>query len=248
MDYLTKTNEYYSKWIGKDNILNNNFKGVKFIYSSERNKIQHGYGKQLDLYIFSQSDKIIVSYGNKLIDEIKEVQKYFESIMPIDRVLIIIKQLFGDCFNHDIKYVFNQIPNQKLNSRPLIDEEYLQYLEFFIKNNPNCENTDWIKEYFIKMVNEHLCYGLFVNNTLISCSDAPDMPYMQECVQEIGINTLEEYIGNGYATDVCITCAKEIIKNEKCPLWSTSADNIASQKLAEKVGFIKFADAITVTV
>ena len=31
----------------------------------------------------------------------------------------------------------------------------------------------------------------------------------------------------------------------KVPRWSISADNIASQRLAEKIGFIKLADVIT---
>ena len=41
--------------------------------------------------------------------------------------------------------------------------------------------------------------------------------------------------------------AKKIIKNGKSPQWSTTIDNIASQKLAEKVGSVKLADVITAT-
>ena len=123
----------------------------------------------------------------------------------------------------------------------------MQYHDFFIKNNPECKNTEWLIEYFNEMVSKHLCCGIFVDGILVSCSDAPSIPYMQNDVEEIGINTLNEYKGKGYATDVCITCANEIVKNGKCPLWSTTINNIASQKLAEKVGFRKLADVISIS-
>lgn len=135
----------------------------------------------------------------------------------------------------------------ELKSRPLIACEYSKYLEFYQKIHPNCKKFDWLQDYFTEMVNENLCCGLFDNDYLVCCSDAPSMPYMQDLVQEIGINTLDGFKGKGYATDVCFACEREILKNGKSPLWSTTMDNIASQKLAEKVGFDKFADILTVT-
>ncbi len=71
---------------------------------------------------------------------------------------------------------------------------------------------------------------------------------MPDEVQEIGINTLSDYRGKGYATVLCQSCANEIIKNGKVPQWSTAIDNVVSQKLAERVGFVKLADVITVTI
>ena len=97
------------------------------------------------------------------------------------------------------------------------------------------------------MVQYGLCVGIFENSKLVSCSDAPGMPYMQETVQEIGVNTLPEYRGRGYASEVCIKCVKSIIKLGKCPIWSTDIDNAASQKLADKVGFVKFAETLAMT-
>lgn len=41
---------------------------------------------------------------------------------------------------------------------------------------------------------------------------------------------------------------KNIIKGGKCPQWSCSADNIASARLAEKIGFIKLSDVLTLTI
>jgi hypothetical protein len=34
---------------------------------------------------------------------------------------------------------------------------------------------------------------------------------------------------------------------EKIPLWSTAADNLASRRLAQKIGFAEYAEVISVT-
>lgn len=96
-----------------------------------------------------------------------------------------------------------------------------------MKVHPNCKNTDWLNEYYIEMITDSLCCSLYTNNILVSCSDSPDMTYMKNEVQEIGINTLDEYKGHEYATDVCIRASKEILNNGICPQWSTMIDNVA---------------------
>jgi predicted GNAT family acetyltransferase len=74
------------------------------------------------------------------------------------------------------------------------------------------------------------------------------MPYMQEFVQEIGIHTLEEYRGKGYARAVCISLIHELLSKNICPLWSTGKDNIASDRLARSIGFEKLADVLSLTI
>lgn len=248
MDFFEKTKQYYSKWLRNDDILHSCFNQVEFIYSEERNKIQEGYGQQFDLYIFSQADKMVFSYGDRALYKIDEIKSQIQFVVSIPYLKRVLKQFWRDNkMTHNVKYVYNKIPEKTLISRPLHIGEYHQYYEFFIKNNPACKNTDWLNEYYLNMVKGHLCCGVFINEMLVSCTDAPDIPYMQNEIQEIGVNTLEGYRGYGYATDACITCIKEIIKNGKCPQWSTTIDNIASQKLAEKAGFTKYADVITIT-
>ena len=70
---------------------------------------------------------------------------------------------------------------------------------------------------------------------------------MRNGVQEIGINTLQEYRGQNYATECCKLCIEKILQKGKTPLWSTSISNIASQKVAEHVGFLKFGEYIGMT-
>ena len=83
---------------------------------------------------------------------------------------------------------------------------------------------------------------------MVSCTDAPDMPYMEDKVQEIGINTLPQSRRKGYAADACKLCAEMIIQSGKCPIWSCDAGNTASTFLASKIGFDKLADILTLSV
>ena len=120
------------------------------------------------------------------------------------------------------------------------------FQNFFKKNNPNCHDYSWVEEYFLELVKKKYCHGIIVDGILASATDAPDMPYMDDCVQEIGINTLEEYRRKGYAKLACISMINELIANDICPLWSTGIENEGSNKLAKKIGFEKYCDVLTV--
>ncbi len=247
MNYCEITSNYYSKWLGKDNILDIESEQCQFIYSSERNKIQLGYTTQYDLILFYQPNRMIVSYGNKILPYLENLKRQLQELKSLEEIKDTLNNRLEKTVHHNLKFVFDKLPTYEIKSVVLKENQYYEYLEFFKRNNPNCENTDWLEEYFIGMTKERTCCGFFLDKTLVSCTDSPCMPYMSDAVQEIGINTIEDYRGRGYATDACVLCAQEIVKSGKCPQWSTSAENVASQKLARKVGFIKFADVLTVT-
>ena len=247
MIYKYITEEYYSKWIGRDEILHEPLSKVTLLNSQERNVIQYGYSQQFDVYIFCRQNSIYFSYGDKVLPYIEQIKEHIASTVNEETVKQIVEQSFGKPLKHSIKYLYTSCKNISSIAIPLKIDEYDKYLEFFKSVHPNCKNTDWVEEYFAEMVEEGLCCGIYENRLLVSCTDAPSMPYMEREVQEIGINTLPDYRGKGYAADVCILAINNIINNNKCPQWSTSIDNIASQKLAERVGFVKFADAFTIT-
>lgn len=247
MDYLRKTLGYYSKWLGDEQILLRDFEEVQYVYSSERNEPQYGYGRAFDLYVFIKNNKIIVSYGDKAKDKIIELKKNLHLGMSANDIRLIISKIFGKDPACNIKYVFSNINPTDDKAMVLKKEHYTKYADFFRKCNPDCNNFDWLKEYFNEMCQANLCVGVFDGEVLVCCSDAPGIPYMSDEVSEIGIHTLSEYRGRGYATSVCKKCIFEILRNGKVPQWSTSAENIASQKLAEKSGFVKLADVITLT-
>jgi predicted GNAT family acetyltransferase len=98
------------------------------------------------------------------------------------------------------------------------------------------------------MASKNYCHGIIPDNRLVSATDAPDMPYMRESVQEIGITTLKEYRGKGYARAACISLINELLPRNICPLWSTGENNTASDALAKSIGFEKLADVLTINI
>ena len=53
---------------------------------------------------------------------------------------------------------------------------------------------------------------------------------------EVGVDTLEAYRGRGHAVDTTSTWVNAALTEGLVPFYSTSLDNIASQRVAEKVG------------
>lgn len=166
--------------------------------------------------------------------------------MTIDEIGNIAERIFHVKPVRNIKYVYSRQINLNTSAVTLTASDFHKYKEFFEK----CHHVtagDWLYDYFIGMAEKRLCCGFYLDNTLVSCTDAPDMPYMNDKIAEIGVNTLPDFYGKGFATECCKKCISNILKNDLCPIWSTSSDNLASQALAEKIGFEKVADVITLT-
>lgn len=237
---------YYSLWIGQENILLQNKKGIEFLYSEERNKTQQGYGVPFDIYIFKSPERTVISYGSNAKQYISTFADNLDENMTIDEIGNIAERIFHVKPVRNIKYVYSRQINLNTSAVTLTASDFHKYKEFFEK----CHHVtagDWLYDYFIGMAEKRLCCGFYLDNTLVSCTDAPDMPYMNDKIAEIGVNTLPDFYGKGFATECCKKCISNILENDLCPIWSTSSDNLASQALAEKIGFEKTADVITLT-
>ena len=237
---------YYSLWIGQENILLQNKKGIEFLYSEERNKTQQGYGVPFDIYIFKSPERTVISYGSNAKQYISTFADNLDENMTIDEIGNIAERIFHVKPVRNIKYVYSKQINLNTSAVTLTASDFHKYKEFFEK----CHHVtagDWLYDYFIGMAEKRLCCGFYLDNTLVSCTDAPDMPYMNDKIAEIGVNTLPDFYGKGFATECCKKCISNILENDLCPIWSTSSDNLASQALAEKIGFEKTADVITLT-
>lgn len=245
--YREMTSAYYEKWLGQDGILSRCWKGTEYVYSEQRNMVQYGYGSQFDIYALCQKDRMVVSYGDKAGSRLDRLKSAIRDAMDAEEVRRVIEEIYEHKASHNIKYVFENMGHIPSGARALTEEDYREYEAFWLKNNPGCRDTEWLREYFEEMVQAHMCVGVYADGGIVSCTDAPGMPYMGERAQEIGINTLKEYRGKGYASMACGRCISELIARHKTPLWSASADNPASRRLAEKTGFAEFADVVTVT-
>lgn len=63
---------------------------------------------------------------------------------------------------------------------------------------------------------------------------------------DVGIHTLEQWRGRGFATTTARLVAESIQQAGKTPVWSTSAENLPSIRVAEKLGFAKIGERMFV--
>lgn len=56
---------------------------------------------------------------------------------------------------------------------------------------------------------------------------------------EFGLETIEEYRGNGYGKLTAAACMEYCIENNIVPFWQCNKDNIPSNKVSESIGFEK---------
>ena len=200
MDFMEKTNRYYSLWLGEAGLLNYPFSGIRWIYSQQRNQIQTGYRQPFDIYIFCQSERTVISYGSTISREVDGIKRKIQTAKVVDEMRQSMVSVFGNRCLHSVKYVFDKPDKLRQTTsyaRNLAPAHYPQFKDFFTTNNPGCKENDWLETYFMNLVERHLCCGIFVQDLLVSCTDAPDMPYMPEEVQELGIHTLKPYRGEG---------------------------------------------------
>ncbi|MBK8955122.1 MAG: GNAT family N-acetyltransferase [Saprospiraceae bacterium] len=61
--------------------------------------------------------------------------------------------------------------------------------------------------------------------------------FIQDNFLEIGIETMEEFKGKGFAFLACSTLINYSLENSLIPVWACRLENYGSYKLAEKLGF-----------
>jgi GNAT superfamily N-acetyltransferase len=82
--------------------------------------------------------------------------------------------------------------------------------------------------------NQGIGFSLFYNGKLASTAYSA---YVHENYLELGIETVEEYRGNGLAQYACSALIDYCLENDLEPVWSCRFENTNSYKLAQKLGF-----------
>lgn len=242
MDFCRITERYYDKWLGVDGVFGCGT-GVSFVYSTERNVEQYGYPRIFDVYALARSGRTVISYGYGAADRIDALRDELGGALGADALKRAVERVWGMKPAHSVKFVYAYLPNAATTARPIAMGDMERYIKFWAAAHPGAQ-TDWIREYYTEMVAEGTTFAAFQGDRIVSCADAPGMPYMADEVQEIGTATLPEFRRRGHALDACVAAARAHIARGKCPIWSAAWDNIASHRLAEKVGFGKYADAV----
>ncbi|MDR2617568.1 MAG: GNAT family N-acetyltransferase [Treponema sp.] len=237
------TYDYYSHWTGLK--MDAQKRGVFLNYYPERDLVPKGYSQSMDVFVFSTVHLSVVSYGNKAKEKIENIADKLKENQNIDFLAPLLKEAFSTNVNRNIKYIYKKRMDSNIKAAILNACHYELFFAFFTQGWPKNGDTSWVKEYFLEKSSRNYIHGIIIENKLVSATDAPDMPYMSNLVQEIGINTLPEYRGKGYARSACISLINELLSKNICPLWSTGNDNTASDRLARSTGFEKLADVLS---
>ena len=244
---VNPTISYYEKWLGGDGCLV--MPGVQFIQSAERDKVQPGYPTAFDLYLWHDNERIVISYSGSIADYVETLRTKLTTGQSVADVKELLSKVFECDIGHNVKFIFDQLPTEVVidNVKTLTKTDYQDFETFFKTQHPSATDVSWLPEYFEEMVAENLCVAVYEGGKIVCCTDAPMMPYLENQVQESGVNTLPAYRKKGYAVIVCGQMITNVLANGKVPQWSTTIDNVGSGRLAERVGFKKLADVLTIT-
>lgn len=251
MDYLKKTQAYYSKWLA---IETNHFNKKKVVFKRtlERDIVPSGYNTCFHLYCYISDHQICVSYSGCLDLEIEQIKTFFKEVTSspsIEEIKALMKNVFNGNLEHSIKFYYDTIPHnlETANAIQLTENEYSDYLVFFEKQYPDTQ-TDWVQDYYQALVDKGYCWGAYRDEILVSVTDTPIVPYMNDLIVDLGINTLQNYTHQGHAKTATGALIKHLIDHNKVPIWSCGDYNIASIALAHSLGFKKLADVLTFTI
>ncbi|HNT78347.1 MAG TPA: GNAT family N-acetyltransferase [Anaerolineae bacterium] len=160
-----------------------------------------------------------------------------------------LRQHFDQQPQHAYLYYFNTLPDNIDTSRArcLTFNDYADFFHFHQQQYGECHQHDWLEAYFTAIARKGYVYGIYADGQLVSATDAPDIPYMEECIVEIGVSTLPHYRQRGYARSVVGALVKHLLATDKVPLWWCAYNNTASQRVAQSVGFVKLAQVLTIS-
>lgn len=229
------TEDFYSCFCGVK--LSDMKRGIYFVPSEQRDLTLAGLGGKYSVYILSKNDLCAVSYSLRYKD-------YFDGLKDcsIDKIIsqanrrFNLKKMKLLIFNGETVFDYG-------GARILQPSDYPLYEAFFRTAYPGTDTAGWLNDYFIEKTEKRYFTGYFSENKLVSVSDAPDMPYMQDLIQHTGIMTLKEERKKGYARCTAALSAHNLIERGVCPQYECEADNTASFALAVSVGYKEYGTA-----
>ncbi|MBQ8922591.1 MAG: GNAT family N-acetyltransferase [Oscillospiraceae bacterium] len=84
----------------------------------------------------------------------------------------------------------------------------------------------------------------------LTCGEAPAAwsfsAALSDTEADIGIETAEPYRRRGYAEIAAQAAVRASMQRGRCPVWACNAENTASRRLAEKLGFVLAGECTTI--
>jgi GNAT superfamily N-acetyltransferase len=244
IDYLDLTKQYYAQWLGVEPIVMDH-PGVIAHCCALRDVCQKGYSKPFPLYCWISGRTGIISYSKSVEAVVGTVLGDVKEDLTSSQAVDHLKRAFPDACQGR-KFVFRQLPKEIDSSQTvkLSQRDYPAFLKFHLELYAQPISMDWLKPYFDSLVERGYTFGIFVDHLLVSATDAPGMPFMDNQVVEIGINTRKNYRRRGYAKAAVAGMIQQLLRRGLVPMWSCAASNKASRALALSVGFQEMAQTL----
>ena len=246
IDCLQCTKQYYADWLDADADAMDR-KGIVLIETNKRKICPRGYPRNLELFSVATSEGLFVSFSPDLGNKV-HVRDGFNAITAVEAGIAILKEIFKEKLCQHKTYYFTELPDN-IDTAEVVclkKDDYPAYLSFFIKQNPDASPEGWLEGYFTKLADNRRCYGIFRDRALVCATGAPDVPFMDGVITELGVDTLAGFRGKGYAQAVCAEYIKNALSRNEAPIWTCWHNNIASSLLAERLGYQWFSDLYTV--
>ncbi|MDF2589428.1 MAG: hypothetical protein K0S41_3269 [Anaerocolumna sp.] len=207
---------------------NEKFNDWFLTYLLNKNQDRKHY-EWLQVYPMFLANKIDAILNNNLIEynpdqNVNTLMNFEEKIIKYMRI--------NFCFKVD-KYMVYKEKHRFMKSDEIIVKTNEEI--FHILKGSVIPKYFWDKSY--DFVNSGIGFTLLKgNNTPVSTAFSS---VVLENKIEIGIETLNEYQGCGYATLVCMKLIDYCLQAGYEPVWSCNASNLGSKILAEKLGFVE---------
>lgn len=88
------------------------------------------------------------------------------------------------------------------------------------------------------LLEEGITAGAIVDGALVAIAHTSALTPRHA---DIGVATLEGWRGRGFASAAASLVAQQAQVTGRTPVWSTGEDNVASQRIAQKLGFVEVA-------
>lgn len=153
--------------------------------------------------------------------------KSSDNIENIENEIIELNTRINFKFNHDIYLDFKKKNSYKDLKIVQTDRQIYRDMKGSVIPSYFWDSAD---DFFENGVG----FSVFHENKLASTAYSA---FIHDDKLELGIETVEEYRGKGYAQYVCASLIDYCMDNNYEPIWSCRLENVASYKLAQKLGF-----------
>ena len=228
--------------------------GLVYVDNTEEPKtfyVFHPYGMSL-LFGDSRNKEFNANFRDYSlnINKIRNKHEWMQAFP--DTWDTVLKDLFKDCIiksSDNLEHPENNVIelNTRINFKFNVDN-YLDFKRKNITGNVMIVRTD--KQIFADMkgtvvpfyfwesaddfYDNGIGFSLFHKNRLASTAYSA---YIHDNKLELGIETLEEFRGKGFAQYTCSALIDYCLENNYEPVWACRLENAGSYKLAQKLGF-----------